>query len=246
MDPIGTPSGGLTPLDGLVQLSRLLFSDDPVETLLDRLAHLSQQTVAQADHVSVTLIDGDGARTVVFTSDLAQELDERQYESGSGPCTDAAISGRTITVALAEPDITYPQFVTAARRVNILHTLSVALPAPDRIIGAINFYSSNAEAFDGQAVELAEVFASYAAVVLLNSASYHTTADLPDQVRHAFRSRISVETAKGVLMARHGVSDQEAFTELQRRAHLEQRAMPQVAQSILNGTSAPGMHDHQG
>jgi GAF domain-containing protein len=234
MDSFDADTGPLSAVDGLVRLSRLLFSREPVDTLLGRLATLSQRTVPGADEVSVTLMDGDEGHTVVFTGGLARELDERQYDVGCGPCTDAAMSGHTITVALAEPDSAYPDFVAAGRRLGVAHTLSVALPAADRIIGAVNFYSTRAEAFDHEAVELAEVFASYAAVVLLNGASDRAIAELPDQVRHAFRSRITIETARGVLMARHSVSDRHAYEELQRRAHREQRALPQVAQSILD------------
>jgi hypothetical protein len=146
------------------------------------------------------------------------------------------LSGRTVAVALREPDNGYPDFSTAGQHLGILHTLSVGLPVPDRIIGGINFYSASVAPFDDEAVELAEVFASYAAVVLVNGASYNTTSDLPEQVRDAFRSRVTIETAKGVLMARHYCSDQDAYTELQRQAATEHRPLPVVAQSVLDGT----------
>jgi hypothetical protein len=114
--------------------------------------------------------------------------------------------------------------------------LSVGLPVPDRIIGGINFYSHSELPFDDEAVELAEVFAGYAAVVLLNGANLNTVSDLPDQVRAAFRSRITVETAKGVLMARNFSSDQAAYEELQGRAEAQHRPLPEAS---VRGRACP-------
>jgi GAF domain-containing protein len=246
VDEDETSSDRLSPIHGLVQLNRLLFTDLAVDSILEQIADLSRRTIPQADQVSVTLMSGDVARTVVFTGDIARELDERQYETGFGPCTDAALSGRTIPVALDKADNAYPSFSVAGQQLGIRNTLSVGLPVPERIIGGINFYSHSELPFDDDAVELAEVFASYAAVVLLNGANLNTVSDLPDQVRAAFRSRITIETAKGVLMARNFSSYQAAYEELQLRAATEHRSLPEVAQSILDGIRTDNTSEQSG
>jgi GAF domain-containing protein len=160
LEPTHAESDRLTPIQALAELHALLSGDLDAEVVLDRIASLSRRTIPQADQVSVTLMDGDEAWTAVFTGDIARHLDERQYDVGYGPCTDAALSGRTIPVALRSPDTTYPEFCRAGQGLGILNTLSVAMPAPDRVIGGINFYSTSEQPFDPEAVELAEVFAS--------------------------------------------------------------------------------------
>jgi len=78
------------------QLGKILFGSSDGRSLtrvLQRVAEAAQQLVPELDEVSVTLVEDDQPRTVVFTGQRASYLDERQYELGSGPCTDAALSG---------------------------------------------------------------------------------------------------------------------------------------------------------
>ena len=71
---------------GLAELSRIALADDGLTAALRRITNIAQRTVAQADDVSVTLVDERGkGKTVAFSGDLAVHLDERQYENGLVP-----------------------------------------------------------------------------------------------------------------------------------------------------------------
>lgn len=100
------------------QLGKILFgsSDDrSLGRVLQRVAEAAQQFVPELDEVSITLVEDHQPRTVVFTGQLASDLDERQYERGFGPCIDAALSGATIVVDTADPSTTaYPDFARTA------------------------------------------------------------------------------------------------------------------------------------
>ena len=89
---------------GLAELSRIALADDGLTAALRRITDIAQRTVAQADDVSVTLVDEQGkGKTVAFSGELAVHLDERQYENGFGPCLDAAVTGQTVVVDAADP-----------------------------------------------------------------------------------------------------------------------------------------------
>jgi ANTAR domain len=78
----------------------------------------------------------------------------------------------------------------------------VGLPIPQRVVGAINLYSSAANPPDQKSMAWVQGFAVYAGVALTNAALYASTAELADQMRAAMKSRAVIEQAKGILMAR--------------------------------------------
>jgi response regulator NasT len=57
-------------------------------------------------------------------------------------------------------------------------------------------------------------------------------------LREALHTRGIVEEAKRTLMARHGLSEQEAFSYLQSRARRERRSMREVSEQVLEENEA--------
>src|ERR671911_2193122 len=145
-------------------LAQILLDGDHISITLRQVAQVTRNALTDIDEVSVTLLDGVKARTVVFTGQLAVELDERQYQSGQGPCLDAAKTGDTIVVDTDDPANPYPEFSRAAQRAGIHHSVSVGLPIPDRIVGALNLYAATRHPIRDDTVNLAEAFAQYAGV----------------------------------------------------------------------------------
>lgn len=68
--------------------------------------------------------------------------------------------------------------------------------------------------------------------------------ELALQLQHALTSRIEIEQAKGMLMARHGWSDRAAWERLRRTARSSQRTVVAVARELLAeidpAAAAPG------
>jgi GAF domain-containing protein len=152
--------------------------------------------------VSVTLLQDGEVASAAFTGPLAAQLDERQYESGFGPCMDAATSGTTITIDDTAHSPSYPGFARAAARKGVRHTMSIGLPVQRQTIGALNVYGTDDTPFDGAKQELATAFASYAAVAVANAGVYATTATLAANLQRALDSRAVIDQAKGILMGR--------------------------------------------
>src|SRR5215204_4672651 len=225
------------PLAAFAELSKIMLGEMSLNETLGRIATLACQTIPQIDDVSVTMIDGDKAKTVVFTGQLAADLDERQYENGFGPCLDAAITGQTIVVDL-DADNPYRDFSNAGRRAGVTHSVSVGLPVPQRTVGALNLYASTPQPLADRTIERAQVFASYAGVVVANAALGNHTADLADQMRAARQSRSVIEQAKGILMQRLGCDADDAFSYLSKLCQRSNRKLPDIAQWLAEN---PGL-----
>lgn len=223
----------LEPHTAFAELSKIMLGSQPLTAVLERVAELAKQTLPGADEVSVTLVDGDNVGTVVFTGNLAAGLDERQYESGFGPCLDAAASGATVRIDDTAHEEKYTDFAAMALRFGVRSTLSVGLPVPQRTIGALNIYVGADEPMDAEAQELAQTFAGYAAVALANATLYTSTADLAEQMQHAMQSRAVIEQAKGIIMAERRCSADDAFTLLVRWSQDRNRKLRDLADEIV-------------
>src|SRR3954471_2914441 len=114
-----SPAGPSPPRDpraAFAELSKIMLDAQPLSQTLTRVADLAKETIPGAVDVSVTLIQDGKAFSVAFTGPLAAQFDERQYEAGFGPCMDAALSGRTVTIDDTAASDAYPDFGRVAQR----------------------------------------------------------------------------------------------------------------------------------
>jgi GAF domain-containing protein len=222
------------PTTAFAELSRIMLGAQPLSETLSRVAELAKQTIPGAAEASVTLMQGPGVTSVSFTGPLAAQLDERQYESGFGPCMDAALSGATIPIDDTAHSDAYPDFGRTASRHGITHTLSIGLPVERRTIGALNVYGTGDARFDESTAQLGTAFASYAAVAVANAGLYATTATLAANLQRALGSRAVIDQAKGILMGRHHCSADAAFDLLVQRSSAGNRKLRDIAQDIVD------------
>ncbi len=235
-----TPQDGLDgtprpdPSEVALRLSRVLLSEKPLSDVLTDVATVAKAAIPEVDDVSVTVIEGGRPRSVVFTSDLAVQLDERQYEAGYGPCLDAARTGSVVQVVDTSADTSYPEFSRTAVRAGVTRSLSVGMPATGATAGGLNLYCRSGQGFDEITVATADSVAAHAAVAVANAASYARAVEQVAQMRNAMASRSVIEQAKGILMALRDLDPDEAFAELSRMSGRTNRKVRAVAQELVD------------
>ncbi|MEJ5869191.1 GAF and ANTAR domain-containing protein [Pseudokineococcus sp. 5B2Z-1] len=216
----------------LAELGRLPL-DQPLGQYLQRVADLAATVLRGVEALSVTLVEDGRARSAAFTGSVAAALDERQYDAGFGPCLDAAVSGEVVLLDLDDLGDLYPDFAREARRQGVVAAASLGLPVAQRVVGALNLYSTSG-ALEPTTVELAQTFGSYAAVALANASLYGSTARLAAQMQEAMSSRAVIEQAKGVLMARLAVDADEAFAHLSRTSQRTNTKLRETAADLVD------------
>ncbi|MGY1731603.1 ANTAR domain-containing protein [Geodermatophilus sp. SYSU D01045] len=219
--------------DALLELSRVELDPSSLAATLTRVAELAAAALAGTAEASVTLVRSAGAVTVGVTGPVAAELDERQYDAGFGPCTDAATSGVTVTIPDTATEEGYRDFAALARRHGVTGVLSVGMPLDHRVVGSLNLYRTDGGASDDAALEAAQTFARFAAGAVDHAAAYAGAEELGRHLRRAMQSRAVVEQAKGVLMAQHGCTADEAFTMLARESQHRNRKLRVVAAELV-------------
>jgi GAF domain-containing protein len=207
--------------------------------MLARVGQLVAASLPGAHEVSVTLVQGDSARTAAYTGAVALQLDQVQYDEGRGPCLDAATNGHTIVVADVAAESRWPSFTAHAVEAGVGASLSIGLPVQQDTVGALNIYGKEPNAFNDGAVEAAEQFASYAAVAVANVVSHERASTLAGQMQQAMQSRAVIEQAKGILMAQRQCDADEAFGILVRLSQQTNTKLRDVATTLVRMTISP-------
>ncbi|TCK23064.1 GAF and ANTAR domain-containing protein [Pseudonocardia endophytica] len=204
------------------QLTQSLLSASSVGEVLIQVIAGARRIIPAVHLASVTLRDTDGSfHTPVETDPIAVELDQVQYRSGRGPCVESARrDGPAMAIAddLAT-DGRWPEFAAASVRAGFGSILATSL-MPDRtgadLPGALNLYSRGRTAFTPSDVDRALLLATHASLALATTAAV-SAADLErSQLKSAIASRDVIGQAKGILMARRGLTADDAFDVLRR------------------------------
>ena len=226
----------LDPTSAFEELGRLSLAEHSMTSVLERVASLAKRVVPGAAEVSLSIVSEGGSSTVVHTGELALLLDEDQYAQGRGPCMDAATGGETLVVEDARTEERWPDYTPLAVEQGSLSSLSVPVPVQRQVSAALNIYAREARAFDADSIELAETFASYAAVAVANMHLYEAQGRLAEQLQAAMTSRAVIEQAKGILMGQRHCTAQQAFDVLVRLSQETNRKLRDVAEQLVYQT----------
>jgi GAF domain-containing protein len=218
-------------------LAQLKLDEGDLPAILARVADLARRALPAAAGASVTLVEDDRPYTVAFTGQLALDLDESQDTDGHGPGLEVAQSSGTVAIGDMAAETRWPGFARRALAGGIGSSLSVALPLQEAVIGARNIYATRPGAFDGDAVELAQTFAGYAAVAIANARLYRTTATLAENMRRAMETRAIIEQAKGILIAQQHCTPEYAFELLTRLSQATHRKLRDCAADLVSRTA---------
>ncbi|WP_410641370.1 GAF and ANTAR domain-containing protein [Amycolatopsis sp. lyj-346] len=204
------------------ELTPALLAAPTVEDVLRRVLEATTVMVPAADLASFTLIDADGGlHTPVETGEVAIELDRLQYRLREGPCVEAADpAGPGVAAA---PDLAreprWPQWAPGAVELGVGAVVSTSLlpGAPSgRSAGALNVYARSPNGLDDADRDVLLLLATHASLALAVTDAVTRGELRATHLRRALDSRDVIGQAKGIVMARRGVSADEAFDLLRR------------------------------
>jgi GAF domain-containing protein len=185
--------------------------------------------------VSITLLRDERPTTAAFTGQLAEVLDETQYERGYGPCLDAALGSLATEIADARTEDRWPQYVPTFLAQGALSALAAPVPAVHPI-AALNVYARAAQAFTDDDRSALVESAAYAGAALTNMAALQDARDLAVNLQKAMEFRSVIEQAKGILMERHKLTAEQAFRLLSESSmHTNRKVRDVAAHLALTG-----------
>ena len=219
--------------DVVRSLARIVLRDRPLDDVLQEITDLARTAVPGAEATSITLLRGDDAHTAAHSGQLALDADELQYERGYGPCMDAGRTGLLMHVPDMAVEDRWPDYSAAVLTKGVRSSVSAPLPYQGATIGALNVYAGVPDAFSDDAVAACEEVADYVSVAVSNADAHGEALQLAADMRRAMESRAVIDMAKGVLIARHHCSPEEAFAILSRTSQNHNRKLRELAQALV-------------
>ncbi|WP_319018281.1 GAF and ANTAR domain-containing protein [Microbispora sitophila] len=212
----------------LSDLARTLQDEDTAQETLDAIVGAAVGTVPGAQDAGLTVvIRRREVETPAATRDLVRQVDRAQYETGEGPCLDATYKHRTVRLSDMTREERWPEFTRRAVDLGVKSMLSFQLYVHKGNLGALNLYSREKNAFDDESEHVGLLFAAHAAVAM-------SGARQQEQLRRAIAVRDLIGQAKGVLMERHKLTADQAFSLLVRASQQTNTKLVDVAGYLVD------------
>lgn len=220
----------------LSELAGLLLATDSFDELMRQIARMAARTVADASTCGITLAEAGHVITVASADALAGQLDEQQYELDQGPCLEAMSTGLTVWARDLNRETRWGGLPARAVAYGVRAVHSTPLWVHERSIGALNLYSTTADAFGPAAQEDIVLVTALAATTITAALRHYDEATLTDHLRSALSSRSVIDQAMGVVMGMQRCTAAEAFAVL--RAVSQNRNLPlrEVAADLVART----------
>ncbi|MBI3740678.1 MAG: GAF domain-containing protein [Chloroflexi bacterium] len=194
------------------------------------LALITRRTarVMEMDSCSIYLLD-DQYLILKATTGLANEAVGRaRLKIGEGLTGNAAKDGKPIAASHAARDPRF-KYLPETKESMFQSLLAVPLISRGKIIGAINVQTRAGREYTDDEIELLSIIADVAAGELEKAVLYEEIGGL----KEALETRKLVERAKGILMHRHGISEQDSFARIQHQARSTRKSMREIAEAII-------------
>lgn len=220
--------GGTSLARAVDEAARQINSPRDLPTTCATIVDVARTSLPGIDHAGVTLAHRDGTfETVAATDDLVHELGRLQRELGEGPGLHVIGDEQTVLVEHAPHEQRWPAYVAEAVRRGVCAQLSLRLHVDEETLGSLDLYATGAPTIPAETVELAELFATTAALALggVRERS-HLVA--------ALETRQQIGTATGIVMERFGLDEQRAFEYLTRVSQHGNIKLRDVARRLVD------------
>ena len=182
--------------------------------VLTEITGIARGAMPGSEASSITLIRGETAFTAAFDGQMAMDADELQYQRGYGPCVDAGRAGQVFLVEDMQHEQRWPDYARHVAVQGVRSSLSVPLPFQGMTIGALNNYAAAPGSFGETDVAVGQEVAAWVALAVGNADMIARTVEELAGMRAAMASRAVIDQAKGILMERRKLTEDQAFTEL--------------------------------
>jgi len=220
-------------------LARVVLGGRDLTEVLTEIAGIARGAMPGSEASSITLIRGEKAFTAAFDGQMAMDADELQYQRGYGPCLGAGRAGQVFLIKDMRSEQRWPDYAQHVSAHGVGSSLSVPLPFQGVTIGALNNYAAAPGAFGQADIAVGQEVAAWVALAVGNADMIARTADDLAGMRAAMASRAVIEQAKGILMERRKVTEDQAFTALSHASQNTNIRLRDVADELVRTGALP-------
>ena len=217
--------------------------DNRTDVSLARLLSTIMQTAADVlgfHGATTNTRRGRDLGTVGATDQRLIALTEAQFITGDGPSVETLLQRQPIAWSADDDMQPWPEYQAAAQLTGIRGSLSIHVPVDhhDAVAASLTLYAHAPVEISPGLLQLGTTFASQIGLVIESSDGARETARLAWELTEAMRSRAVIEQAKGMLMAEHAVTADEAFSILATTSKSSNTKLRVVADALVQTRSA--------
>jgi hypothetical protein len=169
---------------------------------------------------------------VAATDERIRRADALQYELGSGPCVDAIVDETAYRPRDLRTDDRWPVYgKLVAEQLGLRSMLSyrMLLQTPE-VVAGLNLYAEQPDSFTDRDALVGLLLATHGA----QAASAALNRRRAEELEQALRSNRRIGMAMGILMARHQVTDHQAFDLLRIASQNSNRKLADIARDVVD------------
>lgn len=216
-------------IKALTKISKAIASDLYLEDIL-RLIVVVTAEVMGSNICSLSLIDEKKNELIIRAAQsVSEEYNKKPpIKIGEGIAGEVAKEGKPITVLDVRKDKRYINR-DIAKKEGLCSLLCAPLIVKGKVIGVINCYTPTPHEFTETEINLLTSIANQAAVAIENTELMVKSKVIQEELE----TRKLTERAKGILMKKEGLTEEQAYLKLQKYSMDKRKPMREVAEAII-------------
>lgn len=216
-------------IKALAQISEAIISDLYLEDILKLIVSVTAQAMG-SKICSLMLLDKEKKELIVkATQSISERYNKKpNIKLGIGIAGMVAKEGKAVTAADVRKD---PRYISTdiAKKEGLCSLLSVPLIFKGEVIGVLNSYTAKPHKFSANEIDVLKSVANQAAIVIENFRLIVESKVIKEELE----TRKIIERAKGVLMKREGLSEEEAYNRIRKYSMDNRKGMREVSEAII-------------
>ncbi|MFH1857090.1 MAG: GAF and ANTAR domain-containing protein [Candidatus Omnitrophota bacterium] len=216
-------------IEALAKISDAITSDQYIEDILKLIVSVTAE-VMDSNICSLMLINKERNELVVkATQSISERYNKKpNIKIGQGIAGKVAENGKPMTVLDVCKDERYLSRDVAEKE-NLRSLLSVPLIFKNKIIGALNCYTAKIHRFNKNEINVLKSIANQSAIVIENFRLVVETKVIKEELE----SRKAIERAKGILMKKESINEEEAYERIRKYSMNNRKSMREVSEAII-------------
>jgi len=216
-------------IKALTKISDAITSDLYLEDILKLIVTVTAEVMG-SKICSLMLLDKSGRELVIkATQSVSENYNKKpNIRLGEGIVGKVARDGRPITVLDVRKDKRYINR-EIAKKEKLCSLLSVPLIFKGKVIGVLNCYTTKPHRFSKNEISVLKSIANQAAIVIENFKLVVESSVIKEELE----SRKAIERAKGILMRRENLTEEQAYNLIRKYSMDNRKTMRAVSEAII-------------
>ncbi|MEE3852113.1 GAF and ANTAR domain-containing protein [Gordonia sp. LSe1-13] len=205
------------------------YADTDVPLALDEITAGAARLIPGAQYAAVTVTTDKGTvDTAASTHRYPAILDDVQHNLQEGPYFQTAADQNPIRIDALGRESRWPRYRDVAlRRTPIRAVMTFGLLSSTHFLGTLNVYSDTPDAYDDEAFDIAQAYATHASLAW-------DALRRKEQFATALATRDIIGQAKGIIMERYRCGADHAFGLLTKLSQETNRPLRDIARQLVD------------